>query len=227
MWPTLKEEGACVVAGVLDPATCTELNETLTTDAGRGGNRECATHSKVAEIAWSGVGMKLARQVLGSAARPVRILFFDKRPDANWSVPYHQDVTIAVADRQEADGYGPWTIKVGIPHVQPPAAVLEKMIAVRFHLDDCGHANGPLRILPGTHTHGKLTAEQIDHAVANGQERTLTAAQGDAILMRPLVLHASSPATHPAHRRVLHIEYAAVDLPSGLAWHLRSPDIRG
>lgn len=39
--------------------------------------------------------------------------------------------------------------------------------------------------------------------------------------MRPLLLHASSPALAPAHRRVLHLEYAAAPLPPGLEWHER------
>jgi hypothetical protein len=32
------------------------------------------------------------------------------------------------------------------------------------------------------------------------------------------LLHASSAAEAPARRRVLHVEYAAPDLPGGLAW---------
>lgn len=37
--------------------------------------------------------------------------------------------------------------------------------------------------------------------------------------MRPLLLHASSPAASPGHRRVLHVEYAAAGLPGGLQWY--------
>src|SRR5262245_25806598 len=62
---------------------------------------------------------------------PVRALFFDKTEAANWRVPWHQDLTIAVARRIEIDGFGPWSIKAGVPHVQPPAAILEKMVTVR------------------------------------------------------------------------------------------------
>jgi len=32
------------------------------------------------------------------------------------------------------------------------------------------------------------------------------------------VLHASSPAKSPSHRRVIHIEYASGTLPEGLRW---------
>ena len=44
------------------------------------------------------------------------------------------------------------------------------------------------------------------------------AAAGDALIMCPLLLHASSPADAPRHRRVLHIEYTGTDLPGGLEW---------
>jgi hypothetical protein len=37
--------------------------------------------------------------------------------------------------------------------------------------------------------------------------------------MRPLALHASSPATAPHHRRVIHIEYAPAPLPAPLRWY--------
>jgi len=45
-------------------------------------------------------------------------------------------VTIAVRERREAEGFGPWSEKEGVPHVQPPAEILEKMVAIRVHLDD-------------------------------------------------------------------------------------------
>ncbi len=37
--------------------------------------------------------------------------------------------------------------------------------------------------------------------------------------MRPLLLHASASGTNPGHRRVIHLEYAAVSLPGGLEWY--------
>jgi hypothetical protein len=36
--------------------------------------------------------------------------------------------------------------------------------------------------------------------------------------MRPLLPHASSAAREGQHRRVVHIEYAAIPLPCGLEW---------
>lgn len=198
-----------------------DLLARLDVEGGRGGSRVADQDPAVREIAWSGVALSLARQALGDEARPVRILFFDKNPDANWSVPYHQDLTIAVQARAEVDGYRPWTTKAGVPHVQAPAEVLERMVAVRLHLDACGEENGPLRVLPGTHLKGKLSHAETEVQITHEAEVTVTAERRAAILMHPLLLHASSPSREPSHRRVLHIEYAATDLPAPLTWHLR------
>jgi ectoine hydroxylase-related dioxygenase (phytanoyl-CoA dioxygenase family) len=106
-------------------------------------------------------------------------------------------------------------------HVQPPVAVLEQMLAVRIHLDRCGPDNGPVRVIDGSHRHGRLSATQIDMLRRSEVERDCLVEQGAVLAFRPLILHASSPAITPAHRRVIHIEYAAHDLPTPLEWHDR------
>jgi hypothetical protein len=45
--------------------------------------------------------------------------------------------------------------------------------------------------------------------------------RGGILAFRPLILHASSTAVSPSHRRVLHFEFAAEDLPHPLEWHAR------
>ena len=62
-------------------------------------------------------------QVLGVDAFVVRATLFDKTELSNWKVPWHQDVTIAVQKRHEVPGYGPWSVKSGVTHVQPPSEV--------------------------------------------------------------------------------------------------------
>jgi hypothetical protein len=47
------------------------------------------------------------------------------------------------------------------------------------------------------------------------------AERGAILAFRPLILHASSAATAPAHRRVIHIEFAAAELPEPLEWQYR------
>lgn len=170
--------------------------------------------SAVREWAESRPCRELVDPILGPDAKAVRGILFDKTPSANWKVPWHQDLSIAVRERVDVPGYGPWTLKAGVQHVQPPVAVLERMMAVRLHLDDCGDQNGPVRVVPGSHLFGR-TAAMPD---STGAVVSCTVRRGDVLLMRPLLWHASSPAESAAHRRVVHIEFAAVTLPGGLQW---------
>ena len=173
------------------------------------------------ELVRSSAFAQLLEPVLSEGYFAVRGLLFDKIPNANWKVPWHQDLTIAVRERREAPGYGPWSVKNGLPHVQPPTEVLEKMLTLRLHLDDCHADNGGLRVLPGTHLKGKLSAAQIQAERRSGEEVVCVVPAGGALLMRPLLLHASSPAKIPSHRRVLHFDFAAQELPCGLEWYCR------
>jgi hypothetical protein len=63
----------------------------------------------VAELATCPEILNLARQILGIDAAPIKATLFDKTPDANWLVPWRQDLTISVKNRVDIDGYGPWT----------------------------------------------------------------------------------------------------------------------
>ena len=161
----------------------------------------------------------LVESILGDRARVVRGIFFDKQPNANWKVPWHQDVTIAVKHRLDVDGYHPWSVKGGIPHVQPPTAILEQMLTVRIHLDRTDEGNGALKVMPGSHCQGKLTNMEIDRWKQTSSGISCNLAPGGILLMRPLLLHASSMATIPSHRRIIHLEYVNYQLPSGLEWY--------
>ena len=161
---------------------------------------------------------RLVAALLGTGAFPVRALFFDKTPGANWKVPWHQDLAIAVSERVDTAGFTGWSVKDDVPHVHPPAAILARMVTVRLHLDECGAENGPLRVLPGSHRHGRLAPAAIARWRSEAPETVCTVSQGGALVMSPLLLHASSAASHPAHRRVLHLEYAAAPLPGRLRW---------
>ena len=129
-------------------------------------------------------------------------------------------MTLALRARAEVPGFGPWSTKDGIPHVQPPVELLQQMLTVRLHLDDAGASNGALRVLPGSHRGGRLTAERIQELRTHESDFLCAAAAGDALLMRPLLLHASIRSTSTQHRRILHVEYAGFALPlDELAWH--------
>jgi ectoine hydroxylase-related dioxygenase (phytanoyl-CoA dioxygenase family) len=160
----------------------------------------------------------LVEPVLGRDFRPVRGILFDKVEGANWKVPWHQDVTIAVANRVEAEGFGRWSTKSGVLHVQPRAAVMESMVSVRLHLDVCDESNGALRVIPGSHCRGRIPEGQIEAVKAAQSEVVCAVASGGALLMRPLLLHASSPSKSPAHRRVIHLDFSSARLPGGMRW---------
>jgi ectoine hydroxylase-related dioxygenase (phytanoyl-CoA dioxygenase family) len=173
----------------------------------------------VAALACDARVRALARSVLGEGCQPVRTLLFDKTPGANWQVPWHQDRAIAVAERREVSGFGPWSVKAGVPHVNAPAEVLDRMVTVRVHLDPCGVDQGPLRVRPGTHRSGVWSDAQIAERCRGTEAFTCLVAAGDVLVMRPLLVHASGKARRPGHRRVIQIEFAAGDLPAGLHWH--------
>lgn len=172
----------------------------------------------IRELAWSVKVRSIAEDVLEDSAFPVRATLFDKTADANWLVPWHQDVTICVDAKIEVPGYGPWTKKAGVWHVQPPTSVLERILSVRIHLDDCSESNGALRVIPGTHQFGRLTAVQIGERQRMSDSITCVVDRGGVVLMRPLLLHASSAGSAASHRRVIHIDYASCQLHGGLRW---------
>ncbi len=161
----------------------------------------------------------LIENLIGKSAQPVRAIFFDKTSDANWRVPWHQDLTIAVKEKRETEEFSAWTIKAGIQHVQPPVSILEKMLAIRIHLDDADQTNGVLKVLPNSHKNGRLSASEIQNLKKVNKIKVCDAERGSAFLMRPLLVHSSSSGTNPAHRRVIHIEFSAESLPNNLEWY--------
>jgi hypothetical protein len=214
----VKEDGFTLVPSVLERRECTEWIDCLGPVPGAG-MRQLLTLPELKDLATSARLMQLVRPYLPGTPVPVRGIYFDKSPEINWIVPWHQDLTLAFKKRVELPGFGPWSVKEGIPHVQPPVDLLMRMITLRLHLDDADESNGALRVLSGSHRLGRLTPQQIQDLRQEVSATTCTAAAGDALLMRPLLLHASGRSTSGRHRRVLHFEYAGFDLPSGLEWH--------
>ena len=210
--------GFTLITSVLATAERGRLIDALGPVIGAG-RRGVLNVSAVAQIAASPVIAELVRPHTPNAPRPVRALYFDKSAHSNWTVGWHQDLTIAVRRRLDVPGFGPWSVKDGVPHVQPPEEVLENMTTVRLHLDDCDESNGALRVLPGTHRQGRILSESIQQLRREIPEVVCRASAGDILLMRPLLLHSSNRSSSGQHRRVLHIEYSATRLPHGLEWH--------
>jgi hypothetical protein len=161
---------------------------------------------------------RIAAALADKPVRLVRILAFDKTPAQNWGVPWHQDRTMAVQARADVPGFGPWSVKAGTPHVEPPAALMEGMLVLRFHVDDCGLENSPLKIIPGSHKLGRVPAAEVLRLAACSEIVTCTAGTGDILAMKALTLHASEPAGAPGHRRVLHLDFAAAPILPPLEW---------
>jgi hypothetical protein len=160
----------------------------------------------------------LAAGKLGEGASPVRAILFDKTPSANWSLAWHQDRVVAVRERVEVEGFGPWTRKHGALHVAPPFEILACMLTIRIHLDPTPETNAPLLIAPGSHLLGKIPEVEVAGVVAKCGVKACLAAAGDIWTYATPILHASEKATIAAHRRVLQVDYAVGDLPGGLEW---------
>lgn len=225
----LDRDGYLILPGVFGQQETALLLHAVSTIDGRSGVRSRGgvyavrnlldLSSAIKELASSAKVHSIVQENLARDAFPVGATLFDKTAGANWLVPWHQDLTICVARRTHVPGYGPWTLKAGVCHVQPPVPILESMLSVRIHLDDCSEGNGALRVLPGTHIFGRLASEQITEQRRSMASVFCAVNAGDVVLMKPLLLHASSPSSRATHRRVVHIDYACSQLAGGLEWH--------
>lgn len=175
-------------------------------------------HLELPALLATGPMHAIAAQHLGPAAQPVRAVLFDKTPATNWSLGWHQDRTIAVRARADVPGYGPWSTKQGIPHVEPPFAITEAMVTLRLHLDDTPADNAPLLIAPGSHRLGRIAEDAIAATVARCGTLACLANAGDVWCYATPILHASAAARGERHRRVLQVDYAATALPPPLVW---------
>jgi ectoine hydroxylase-related dioxygenase (phytanoyl-CoA dioxygenase family) len=206
------QSGYGIMSGMLNESETRSLLDALAAAGlprSRAGIRHVMCSQEVSRIAHTENVLALVKAILGEGAIPFRATLFDKSPESNWLVMWHQDTALPLLDKKESGGWGLWSIKDGVTYAHAPAKALERVLAVRLHLDDSNLQNGPLRILPGTHNSGVLTDEEIHGLSENVQAVECPVPRGGAILMRPLVVHASSKSTSEEPRRVIHIEYAA------------------
>lgn len=216
----LEGDGYALADLVLADHQCAHIAASLPALVGatRGGVRDLIghptvvallSHERLGKLLWSAIGRNLVA---------VKATLFDKTAESNWRAQWHQDRTIAVKERLHVAGFGPWSSKSGSLHVEAPEEVLAQMLAIRIHLDACGEDNGPLRVIPGSHRLGKVPEARLAELVAQSPVVDLHVPQGGLLLMRPLLVHSSSVARAPEHRRVLHIEFAPVEAISPLKW---------
>ena len=182
----------------------------------RAGIRHALRIEAVARIATDKKVLEVLRPILSDQAVPFHATMFDKSPNSNWLVVWHQDTALPFKEKRDTGGWGPWSIKDGVNYAHAPARALERVLAVRVHLDDSCEDNGPLRVLPGTHRSGVLTDDQINTISEEVPSVDCVVPRGGVLLMRPLLVHASSKSVSSMPRRVLHIEYARSRYVDGL-----------
>jgi hypothetical protein len=168
----------------------------------------------LAELDLDGVaGAALRRPVF-----PIDAVFFDKRSDANWAVPAHQDVIVPIPSEADADAVRNARHRHGVRYGEPADQVLRELVALRIHFDDAGAANGGIAIVDGSHQRGRLSDTEI-RAIPGDAFAPYDCRAGDVLLMKPLAVHRSGRSALPTCRRVLHVLYAPRD-----GWHSRWPD---
>jgi len=229
MWPAMREatelerDGFSIVRSVLDADAVAELLALL--EPMMKGNPSAGTRAlahkvpRIRALAKSHDIRSLIEPVLGPQARMIRSVLFTKDRETNWQVAWHQDLSIAVQEKAETEGYACWSTKDKLVHVQPPVAVLERMVTVRLHLDAANEGNGALLVSPGSHRFGRVPASEAAALAQRNGKKLCAVEPGDALLFRPLVLHASRKAVSDIPRRVIHLEFAGIALPKPLMWN--------
>ena len=217
MMASFDAEGFVVLPQLLSP---TELERVAAAMAERVdvGARDLLEADWCADLARRVQADPRVRDALPRTHVTVQCTAFEKSTQRNWLVPVHQDLSIPVAARVDHAALTGWSNKDGTWFVQPPVEVLEQLVALRLHVDDCGLDDGPLNVVAGSHRHGRLDdVRAIALRDAHGTS-ACPVPRGGAMLMRPLLLHASSKATCTSRRRVLHFLFGPPRLPHGLAW---------
>ncbi len=213
------EDGYAIFGGLLSADQCQAIAQRISeSERPRASTRNLLHDLICVKVATDLRSSVAIAEQLGVAAVAVQCTLFDKSSERNWLVAWHQDLSIPVAERVLHPECTGWSQKEGALFVQPPVSILESLVAIRVHLDDCTAGAGPLRVVPGSHRHGRLSRREARRQRETNGEVPCLAKRGDALLMRPLLLHASSKATAPSRRRVLHFLFGPAKLPYGLRW---------
>jgi len=208
----IEAQGFAIIPDMVSEVSISILLERLSgaqLQRSRAGIRHALQHPAVMEIAQDPRLLEIARGTLGSRAIPFRATLFDKSALSNWLVVWHQDTALPLRKRFDAKGWGPWSMKDGVIYAHAPASALNRVLALRVHLDDSTVENGPLRVLPATHKLGVLSDDAIHNLAARLKPVDCVVGKRGILAMRPLIAHASSKSLSDKARRVLHIEYAS------------------
>lgn len=136
----------------------------------------------------------------------VQCTSFIKSQSKNWAVRLHRDRVIPA---QGGEGWKSSGTKDGMQFVRPPQQILQQLVAVRLSLDHA--AEGDLQVIPGSHT----TETESDRSAAV----VVPVRKGGALVMQPLLEHASTKLKNSRARRVLHFLFGPPQLPRGYRWY--------
>ena len=207
------------VPEVLDAEECDAIAACVTpTSAASGGTRCLLSQTWCAALARRLRTHAVLSRLVPAEFVAAQCTYFEKSASRNWLVPVHQDLSIPVAERVSDPALRGWSEKEGCLFVQAPTKVLERLVAVRVHLDACASQDGPLLVVPGTHVRGRVEATAAVAVRRAAMEVACYAERGDVLVLRPLLLHASSKATGTGRRRVQHFLFGPRQLPHGLRW---------
>ena len=207
----LDQDGFEIIADIVDIARISSVLRAIESSEvprSRAGMRRAMEIAAVRDIAHDPQIVSFATRTLGPGAVPFRATLFDKSPDQNWLVVWHQDTALPVRSRIDTPGWGPWSMKEGTLCAHAPESALSSLLAIRLNLDESIVENGAIRALPATHTLGVLSDDSIRELANQITPVECHVGIGGVMLMRPLLVHASSKLVR-GRRRVLHIEYAA------------------
>ena len=217
--PALDEDGYTTAEAVLDAEQIASIQEAIgSISLDSAGTRNLLDVGWCRALAADIKDHDDIRPHLPASAVAVQCTLFDKTEQRNWLVTLHQDLSVPVKERVENPNLGAWSLKEGQHYVQAPTELLEKLVAVRVHLDDCGLENGPLRVVPHSHREGRLDGTATRKLRTTEGEVVCAIPKGNALLFRPLLLHASSKAKRPGRRRVLHFLFGPLSPGYGLRW---------
>jgi hypothetical protein len=148
--PALDRDGFCLLRGAFCAADCDRLlaewetacasdaNGVLRSAAGAvyGARNILDLWPDALRILHQPALEEAVRGVLGPDVGLVRILYFDKPPGESWALPWHKDLAVAVKDnRLPSAEFGRPTAKYGVPHVEAPEWLLDRMLTARLHLE--------------------------------------------------------------------------------------------
>jgi hypothetical protein len=209
---TIEEDGFGVFPELLLPPETRRLIDDLDQSPlrrSKAGVRHALRHPSVAALARESRLLNIAQEILGAEARPFRATLFDKSPQANWLVVWHQDTALPLRNRHDTPGWGPWSVKDGVVYAHAPASVLRQILALRHPSRRFHCPQWAVEGLAGTHPEGVLSDNAIHEFAAQVEPTDCLVPQGGVLAIRPLLIHASSKSQSDGLRRVLHIKYSA------------------